>query len=246
MEKNIEIISLIYKSTVYLNYIVRQLTSKFCSVADWNVGVRIVANDPTDRIIYSLENIEIPYTIFNNSDPNEYYMNRVYRCYNHCVTTSEYDNICLINSDNGFSSGWLSNLLKHHDGTNIPCSRLVESGKMTSGMYGVSNNFGRTSEEFEANFDSWLLWTERHKENKLSVGGLYMPAVFEKARFVDGGMYPEGNIYSDGNPGSLVGAVHRTADEFFFNEILGKRFGMKHVTVFDSLVYHIQEGEKDE
>ena len=246
MKKNVEIITLIYKSTTYLKYIVSQLDSEFCKANGWDVGVRVVANDATDSVLSTLKDIKIPYTIFNNTDANEYYMNRVYKCYNYCATTSEYDNICLINSDNGFSNNWLPNLLRHHDGVNIPCSRLVESGKMPSGKYGVSKNFGRSCGEFTVNFNDWLLWADKHKENKLASGGLYMPAIFERRRFIDSGMYPKGNIYSDGRVGSLTGGVTRTADEFFFNEALGKRFGMKHVTVFNSMVYHIQEGEKDE
>lgn len=244
--KNVEIISLIYKSTKYLKYIVKQLNSVFCKADGWDVGVRIVANDATDRILEELKTIKIPYTVFNNPDKDEYYMNRVYRCYNYCVTSSEYDNVCLINSDNGFSNGWLTSLLKYHDGTNIPCSRLIESGKMESGRHGVSNNFGRNCEEFENRFDEWLVWADGFKEERIVQGGLYMPAIFNKQRFIDGGMYPEGNIHSDGKVGSVVGGVVRTADEFFFNEVLVKRFGMRHMTVFDSLVYHIQEGEKDE
>ncbi len=246
MKKNIEVVSLIYKSTKYLKYIVNQLRNEFCKVLGWDVGIRIVANDATEKVLDALKDIEIPFSIFNSPDKNEYYMNRVYRCYNYCVTSSEYANVCLINSDNGFSKDWLSNLLKHHDGINIPCSRLIESGKMESGRYGVSNNFGRTCEEFESRFDEWSTWSNNFKEDKIAPGGLYMPAVFDRQRFIESGMYPEGNIYSDGRVGSLIGGVIRTADEFFFNEVLCKKFDMKHITVFDSLVYHIQEGEKDE
>lgn len=244
MNKNIEIVTLIYKSTTYLKYIVNQLNSELCKADGWNVGVRVVANDPTDEVTEELKNIEIPYTVFSNPDKNEYYMNRVYRCYNYCVTSSEYDNVCLINSDNGFSRDWLSNLLRHHDGNNIPCSRLIESGKMPSGQYGVSKNFGVTCVEFDNNFEEWLRWADEFKEDRVMPGGLYMPVIFEKQRFIDSGMYPEGNIYRDGRAGSLVGDAVRTGDEFFFNEVLGKRFGMKHITVFNSLSYHMQEGEK--
>jgi hypothetical protein len=246
MKQNIEIVSLIYKSVIYLKYIVKQLKSDLCKVDGWDVGIRIVANDANDGVLKALEQIEMPYTIFNNLDKNEYYMNRVYRCYNYCVITSNYDNICLINSDNGFSNGWLSNLLKHHNGINIPCSRLVESGKMTSGKYGISHNFGKTCDEFEFSFNDWLFWADKHKEGRVDTGGLYMPGIFEKRRFIESGMYPEGNIYSYGKVGSMVGGVKRTGDEFFFHEVLEKKFGMKHITVFDSLIYHIQEGEKDE
>jgi hypothetical protein len=249
MKQNVEVVSLIYRSTKYLKYIVNQLKSDLCKIDGWDVGVRIVANDATENVLEALKDIEIPYTVFNSPNSNEYYINRVYRGYNHCIVTSEYDNVCLVNSDDGFSNGWLSNLLKHHDGVNIPCSRLIESGKMDSGTHGVNlrdNNFGRSCGEFERRFDEWLVWVENHKEDRIEPYGLYMPCVFEKNRFIESGMYPEGNIYSDGRVGSTVGGVIRTGDEFFMHEVLGRRFGMRHVTVFDSLIYHIQEGEKDE
>jgi hypothetical protein len=123
---------------------------------------------------------------------------------------------------------------------------LIESGKMGSGRHGIIQNFGKTCNEFKNRFDEWLIWADNFKEDKAVSGGLYMPVIFEKQRFIESGMYPEGNIYSGGKAGSMIGNVTRTADEFFFNEVLCKKFGMKHTTVFDSLVYHIQTGEKDE
>jgi hypothetical protein len=70
-----------------------------------------------------------------------------------------------------------------------------------------------------------------------------MPCVLEKKRFLESGMYPEGNIYNNGigNLGNFV----KSGDAYYFDDILSSRYGMKHVTIFDSLVYHIQEGEKD-
>jgi len=56
-------------------------------------------------------------------------------------------------------------------------------------------------------------------------------------------MYPEGNIYTDG-VGTLNGFV-QSGDDWYFRK-LESTYGMRHVTVFDSLVYHIQEGEKDD
>ena len=40
--------------------------------------------------------------------------------------------------------------------------------------------------------------------------------------------------------------MYMSGDDYYFHEILEKKFGMKHITVFDSPVYHIIEGEKDE
>ena len=133
INKNVEIVSLVYKSVKYLHFICEQLNSDLCKAQGWSVGVRIVANDATDEVLLELEKMDIKYSVFNNPDPNEFYLNRVYRAYNYAVTSSEYDNVCLVNSDDVFCNDWLANLLKHHDGINIPCSRLIESGKMDSG-----------------------------------------------------------------------------------------------------------------
>lgn len=241
MNKNLEIIALIFKSCDYLDLIYKELKSDNCKVDGWDISVRIVANDATPEVISKLKSLDIAYSIYNDPKPNDYYLNRVYRCWNHAGKNSESDNICFVNSDMVFSDNWLSNLLKHHDGINIPCSRLVESGKMLSGKHGVSFNCGRGPKEID-----YKLWNELVDNTKLDVikdNGLFMPCIFEKKRFVESGMYPEGNIYTDGI-GTLNGFV-QSGDDWYFKK-LNKEFGMKHITVFDSLVYHIQEGEKDE
>lgn len=242
MNKNVEIISLIFKSVDYLDLIYKELKSDKCKVDGWDVGVRIVANDATAEILNRLKELDIPYTIYNDPKPNDYYLNRVYRCWNHAGITSEYDNICFVNSDMVFSDGWLDNLLKHHDGINIPTSRLVESGKMMSGTHGISFNCGRNPKQI--NKDLWNQAVNQLRSDEVRNGGLFMPCIFEKSRFIESGLYPEGNIYYDG-----IGTLHphgviQSGDDWYFRK-LERDYGMKHITVFDSLVYHIQEGEKD-
>jgi hypothetical protein len=238
---NIEIISLIYKSTQYLDLIVSELRKDYCQVDGWDVGIRVVANDANEAVLDRLEELDVPYTIYNDPKSDDYYLNRVYRCWNFAGQTSKYENICFVNSDMVFSNDWLANLLRHHNGINIPCSRLVESGRMLSGQHAISKNFGRHPGKID--HDGWGIYAEKIKQLGIQYGGLYMPCVFRKDRFVESGMYPEGNFYSDGKAGSMVGNVIRTGDEYYFNGVLRDKFGMKHVTVFDSLSYHLQEGE---
>lgn len=242
MKKNkVEIISLIFKSCDYLELIYKELKSDNCKVDGWDISVRIVANDATPEVISKLKSLDIPYSIYTDNKPNDFYLNRVYRCWNYAGQTSESDNICFVNSDMVFSKEWLKNLLKHHNGINIPCSRLVESGKMLSGTHGISFNCGRNPKEI--NYALWENIVNFNKSNKVESGGLFMPCIFNKDRFIESGMYPEGNIYRDG-VGTLNGFVE-SGDSWYFKK-LEKEYGMKHITVFDSLVYHIQEGEKDE
>jgi len=241
MNKSIEVIALIFKSLDYLDLIYNELKSNKCKVDGWDVTVRIVANDATPEVIEKLKSLDIPYSIYNDPKPDDYYLNRVYRCWNHAGETSKADSICFVNSDMVFSDNWLSNLLKHHDGTNIPCSRLVESGKMLSGTHGISFNCGRNPKTID--YNTWADLVEGSSVNEVKDGGLFMPCVFETKRFIESGMYPEGNIYRDG-VGTLNG-FDESGDAWYFKK-LSKDYGMKHITVFDSLVYHIQEGEKDE
>lgn len=242
MKKNIEIISLIFKSLDYLDLIYNELKSDKCKVDGWDVGLRIVANDATPEILDRLKELDIPYSIYNDSKPNDYYLNRVYRCWNYAGESSKYDNICFVNSDMVFSDKWLDNLLKHHDGVNIPTSRLVESGKMRSGTHGISFNCGRRPNKID--FELWKKYSEITKKDEVHNKGLFMPCVFEKNKFLNSGSYPEGNIYIDG-----IGTLHprgviQSGDDWYFRK-LENEYKMKHITVFDSLVYHIQEGEKD-
>jgi len=253
MKNNVEVVSLVYKSIDYLHFICDQLKSDLCKVDGWDVGVRIVANDATPEIMEELSKLEIPYSDFRNPDPSEFYLNRVYRAYNYAITSSTYENVCLVNSDDGFCEGWLDNLLKHHDGINIPCSRLIESGKMESGLHGVNlmrtegKHFGRSPKEFDQR--AWLEYAESIKEDVVKPGGLYMPCLLNRQRAIDSGLYPEGNVFIHEN--QLVSGfpndrpVFKAGDDFYFHSILEPNYGMKHITVFDSPVYHIVEGEKD-
>jgi len=243
LNKEVEVISLIYKSTDYLRFIVDQWIDT-CSeglVTDdpyrwvdadsgWSASFRVVANDATDSVLDKLESIGVEHTVYNDAKPEDYYMNRVYRAWNFAGASSLAEHLCFVNSDMAFSPGWLKNLLKYHDGKLIPCSRLVESGKLKSGAHAISLDFGRRPGRFKR--DAWAQYVESASTDRVFSGGLYMPCIFEKQKFVDSGGYPEGNIGG------------RSGDAQFF-ERLHDDYGMNHITVGDSLVYHIQEGEKD-
>jgi hypothetical protein len=247
IKNNIEIISLIYKSVDYLKLICDQLLSANCKVDGWKVGIRIVANDATPEVLKALKTCGVPYTVYNDPNLDDFYLNRVYRAWNFAGSSSMYDNVCFVNSDMMFSPNWLANLLKHHDGTNIPCSRLVESGKLRSGSYGIEKNFGKSPSDLDQ--ESFNSFAQDISENKTQPGGLYMPCVFETDKFRESGMYPHGNVFLEGD--QLVAGypndrpVYMSGDDYFF-KMLSSQFYMNHVTVFDSIVYHIQEGEKDE
>jgi hypothetical protein len=83
--RKVEIISLIYKSPLYLNHIVGELnkTIEFHKADPYyEVSARIVGCDPTETIEKMLPECGLSYSIYRSVDPNDYYLNRVYRTWN--------------------------------------------------------------------------------------------------------------------------------------------------------------------
>ncbi len=226
---NVCVVGMIYKSLAYLDFMVGQM-KKYC---DCDCG--IVANDATPEILEALKSFEDWGWVLEYNDPNpeEYYLNRVYRAWNaggfYCA--SKYDVVIFVNSDMGFSPGWHDNLVATLTEDTIPCSRLVESGKMLSGKHAISKNFGRHPSEYQE--DAFLAFAEKEKLQLIVAEGLYMPCAFRTEDFLASGGYPEGNV--NGMPG----------DVYFFNwnPVMKEK---QHITVFNSIVYHIIEGEMDE
>lgn len=238
----LEVLSLIFKSTKYLKFTEEQML-KYCkSFDDVEVTNRIIANDATKEVLDAIPDCKIPVWEFNNPNPQEYYINRVYRAYNYAVKTSEADLVCLVNSDNAYHEDWLKPLVEWHKKGYLPCARLIESGKLLSGPNGISKYFGDKPENYDE--EGFTSWAKSSMNSNILQGGLYMPAVFDRNEFINAGMYPEGNIYNNGI-GTCHGSVMFPGDVWFFKKFEQKT-GRQHITLNNSFAYHIQEGEKDE
>ena len=233
----VEVISLVYKSINYANFITNQLTRYAVDFDDWKVSFRLVANDPTPELERHLKEIGVNHTIFRNQDPNEYYMNRVYKAWNEAGFTSRADYVCFVNSDMGFSPDWLKNLAKHWAPDRVLTSRLVESGKMPSGRYGISKYFGNTPQSYDEK--AFLNFVEQTSYDLMSPNGLYMPLLIHRELFGSSKGYPPGNVL-------ILGRNVKSGDAYYFENNLKAKFRVSHFTVFDSVVYHFQEGERDE
>jgi hypothetical protein len=233
-----KIVCLVYRSVAYLEFINKQL-------AEQGVPYLIIANDATPEVMRRLQAGDIPYLEYHDPKPDSYYMNRVYRAYNFggMEAAKSFDVIVFVNSDMLFAKNWLENLLKRDLSALLPCSRLVESGKMSSGRHGISKDFGRAPKSVWTNKDLFYEYADDISRPVIAPGGLFMPCAIRSDVFRDSGGYPEGNIYLDG-PGCVHTPFVESGDRFYFRR-LNDEFGLKHITVFDSIVYHIQEGEKD-
>jgi len=227
----VSVVVLIYKSTKYIDFVWKSF-KKHTKNADF----LFIANDATKEVKKYLRIKNLPHLIFENKDKSEHYLNRVYRAWNYGGFNAPGDIIVFVNSDMAFSKNWLENLLKNLNQKSIICSRLIESGKLSSGQYAISKNFGKTHKQFkESEFEKFA---EEIKKPEIKKGGLFMPCAIYKDLFVKSGGYPIGNRKEkDGSETS--------GDYILFYEKL-KPMGIQHYTSFDSIVYHIQEGELDE
>jgi glycosyltransferase involved in cell wall biosynthesis len=242
---NLSIVCLIYKSIKWLQFVYTQL-QRYTNLVD--VEFYFVANDATIEVIEYLQKENIPHYIHNNSEleKQEWYINNVYRAWNKGAELAKGNYILFINSDMGFSPNWLINLEKATNINNCVCSRLVESGKMLSGQYGISMNFGKTILEYKEN--DFIEYSKNIEENVLKDGGLYMPLLIRKSDFINVGGYPPGNILPGTNIYNPIIATQGQpcipGDYILMQKLASK--GIRHQTVFDSIVYHFQEGEMDE
>jgi hypothetical protein len=209
----IEVVAMVYRSPAYAAMIRRELERTV-------PHFRIVANDPVHPLRWDGE-------VYHDPEPQDHYLARVYRCWNYCVASSKAEHVCLVNSDMVFSTGWLEALERRMDGRTLPVSRLVEPGIIRPGQHALEIDMGRDPDDFP--LIPWERMASDLSEDRTEPGGLFMPCVFSREAFLRVGGYPEGNV------GSVSG------DAWLFKR-LGDA-GYSHVTCFDSLVYHFQEGE---
>jgi len=193
----------------------------FISDQLFDLNARIVGNDPVPAVEPWLDDI------YHDPNPSDHYLSRVYRCWNYCIESSEAKYVCLVNSDMAFSPGWLEALERRLDGSTLPVSRLVEPGFIRPGQHAIEINLGRDPSQFP--FASWNAMAADLSEERVVSGGLFMPCILHRETFLRVGGYPHGNV--NGVSG----------DKILFDKM--SEAGFAHVTCFDSLVYHMQEGE---
>lgn len=245
LRPKISFVCLIYRSVKWLQFLKDQL-EKYTDLT--NSEFYFVANDATQHVKDYLKDNEIKHYIWDNTEEQrkEWYINNVYRAWNHSGFMAKGDYIVFLNSDMCFSEGWFEKLFARLNYDNCVCSRLVESGRYESGLYGISQNFGHTCSEYkEEEFNQYV---KEISEDKTMNSGLYMPMLIRKSDFVKVGGFPEGNLV----PGSDIynpiyakqGEPAYSGDKAFVDKL--NDIGIKHQTAFDSIVYHFQEGEQSD
>jgi len=238
------IICLIYKSVDWLKFVYEQVM-KYTDMR--RKEFFFVANDATEEVLNYLQDNDIPHYVFNNTpeQQSEWYVNNVYRAYNFATTKAKGDFLVMINSDMAFSPGWLDHLWAFYDGSNCICSRLIESGKLPSGTYGIEKDLGRNFDTFQE--EEFQVYAASIAEPRVENSGLFMPLLIRKQHFEKVGGYPEGQVVIGSDIYNPViakwGEACISGDTVIMQKL--KDHGIVHQTAFNSIVYHFQWGEKD-
>ena len=238
------IVCLIYKSVEWLKFIYEQVF-KYTDMTDKEFF--FVANDANPSVLSYLKDNYIPHCVFTNTRQQqaEWYINNVYRAYNFAASKAQGDFVVFINSDMAFTPGWFDSLWQAYAGSNCVSSRLVESGKLRSGQYGVERDFGRDYSSYQE--EEFQQYSRTLAEPKVEDGGLFMPLLIRKEHFERVGGYPEGNMVLGSDLDQPVMAQQGEACISGDNVLMLKlqARGIKHQTSFNSIVYHFQCGESD-
>jgi len=238
----VSIACLIYKSVRWLKFVKEQV-EKFTNLVENEFF--FVANDACDSVLNYLKDNKINHYVHTNTDEQrkDWYINNVYRAWNIAGRAAKGEYVVFINSDMAFSPGWLDRLMDKYDDTKIVMSRLVERGVMTSGLYGIEKNFGNVPGDYKE--DEFVSFSKLISEDKVCESGLYMPCLIKKKYLEAINYYPEGNIVPGTdiyNPVYAKQGEHCMPGDHVFIKRLNS-IGIQHYTVFNSIVYHFQEGE---
>jgi hypothetical protein len=115
---------------------------------------------------------------------------------------------------------------------------------LRSGTYGIERNFGNNYSDY--NEEEFLKYVDEIKEPSLKEGGLFMPLLIKKKHMEVAGYYPEGNVRTD-TKNIFKPIIAKKGEPLLAGDVVLmerlRRLKINHMTAFDSIVYHFQEGE---
>lgn len=254
----ITLVTLIYQGVDWLAFIHGELLRLSVSMPRFTVEILVVANNATEEVLTFLQANNIPHRIAPEvpSTKGEWYIDSVYRAYNHGVSQASGEFVLLVNSDMAFAEGFLPRILESRTKGQLIAGRLVEVGVLKSGQYGVEKYFGFTPKDYvRGRFESYarrLVRQTKQGYRRLQTGGLFMPLLMNRDWFVSSGGFPGGNVPTQSIDEYIrSGYISRLAiqgescvpgDAAYFRRQLA--LGGTHLTDFSAISYHFQEGEK--
>ena len=223
-DAEVTLVTLIYRDTRWLDFVMNGVDSTMQSTAyRWLV----VANDATDEVRRDPRvNID-----WQNTDPQEHYINRVYRAWNEGVLNSPTQWCVLLNSDMVATDHAIDQLMwaKRRNVKTLPCGLLVENGRINSGMPEYVRDFGTNPENFQR--EAFTKYADSiRKTYETEPGRLFQPVLVDRQEFSDLGGYPEGNLNG------------MSGDRILFDKYVAA--GYNWVTCAGSVFAHLQEGER--
>ena len=240
-DAEVTVVVLIYRSLKWLDWVMEGVDS---SKNETRYRWLVVANDATEEVRAD-PRVDVDW---QNEDPDEFYINRVYRAWNEGVLNAPTSLVVLLNSDMWTADYWLDELMEIKGSLMtraraitspgeiswkqkcVPTSLLVESGRLPSAMPEYVKDFGKNPEEFDRK-GFMAHATNLRIPCDTGEGKLYMPILVDRQEFMDIGGYPEGNP-----PGT-------TGDKDLIRRYA--EAGFTHVTALGSVVYHVQCGEQE-
>jgi hypothetical protein len=249
VEPIITVVCLIFKSISWLEFAYGEALRLQREFKRGEVNILFVANDASQEVLDFLSENHIPHTKGQGKrNPEEWYINSVYRSYNEGVSASKTPWVYLINSDMAFAPGALGRAFAHRSETSLVATRLVERGILISGTHGIERDFGSSPSAFRKK--DFIEFAAKIQSPSKEPGGLFMPLLVNRNSFLNRGGFPEGNLKPESTEGYVLGGspqfaqqgeVSTPGDRAFFQRL--EKAGFSHITVFDSLAYHFQEGE---
>lgn len=250
IKPKVTLVSLIYSSVSWLEFQYAELLRMSRDLPQGEVEILFIANDPSDEVVNFLVDNAIPHIVVSTKlSDEEWFINSVYRAYNLGVEYATTEYVLLVNSDMAYSKGALSSLMKQASPDVFIASRLVELGVMPSGKYGVEKDFGSKPKTFrKKDFEKYALSISR---NCSMPGGLYMPLLVNRQKFLSLGGFPHGNLLEAGLQKYVQGGDAHigsrgdslvSGDAAFMQK--AANFNVAHITAFDSIAYHFQAGER--
>lgn len=237
MKPRISIAALVYKSPKFADFVYKGIHDNTPELKTGEAEFYFVLNfkqGESEKLLEHLTTKNYKFYNFNKNYNQPNYpknIGQIYEAWNYTAICSKGEILVLLNSDMiPFNSNWLANMLKCLTIKTVITARLIESRKMPSGQHAIPKNFGQTLDSFDEK--SFRIFAQSLKNNHLKDGGVYMPMMILKENFFKAGGFPEEN------PNGISG------DKYFFDK-LSVKFGVRHMTSFDSIFYHFQEGEVD-
>jgi hypothetical protein len=246
----VTLVSLIYKDIDWLEFQYSQLLKLQTDLPIGQAEILFIANDATPDVLAFLKENLIPHrAVSTRAYEGEWFINSVYKAYNLAVEYSNSEYVYLLNSDMAYTKGTLARVFDKRDPNLMLASRLVELGVMESGEHGIERSFGSSPKTYRPK--DFSKFAESISQPEVRDGGLYMPLLVNREKFLSLGGFPEGNltpesleVYASGGTAEIavIGTPSVPGDRAFV--LKASRNGVAHKTVFDSIAYHFQAGER--